>query len=71
VTKVNTVASGIGSISYSTYFGGGTPSGGTAVGGGIAVDSTGNIYFSAPPTSPTPGPAQPQTFRFSTPISLA
>ena len=45
VTKVNTVASGIGSIAYSTYFGGGTPTGGTAQGGGIAVDSTGNIYF--------------------------
>jgi uncharacterized repeat protein (TIGR01451 family) len=45
VTKVNTAASGIGSIAYSTYFGGGTPSNGTAVGGGIAVDSTGNVYF--------------------------
>ena len=45
VTKVNTAASGIGSIAYSTYFGGGTPSDGIAVGGGITVDSTGNIYF--------------------------
>lgn len=45
VTKVNTAAFGIGSITYSTYFGGGVPSTGTAVGGGIAVDSTGNIYF--------------------------
>jgi uncharacterized repeat protein (TIGR01451 family) len=45
VTKVNTVAAGIGSIAYSTYFGGGTPTNGTAQGGGIAVDSTGNIYF--------------------------
>lgn len=45
VTKVNTLASGIGSIAYSTYFGGGTPSNGLAQGGGIAVDSTGNIYF--------------------------
>jgi uncharacterized repeat protein (TIGR01451 family) len=46
VTKVNTSAFGIGSIPYSTYFGGGTPSNGIAVGGGIAVDSSGNIYFS-------------------------
>jgi uncharacterized repeat protein (TIGR01451 family) len=46
VTKVNTVAAGIGSIAYSTYFGGGTPTTNPiAVGGGIAVDTTGNIYF--------------------------
>jgi uncharacterized repeat protein (TIGR01451 family) len=48
VTKVNTAAAGIGSIAYSTYFGGGTPSDPaaiTATGGGIAVDKTANIYF--------------------------
>ena len=46
VTKVNTVAAGIGSIAYSTYFGGGTPTTNPiAVGGSIAVDTTGNIYF--------------------------
>ena len=45
VTKVNAAAFGIGSIAYSTYFGGGVPSTGIAVGGGIAVDGTGNIYF--------------------------
>lgn len=45
VTKVNTEAAGIGSIAYSTYFGGGAPSNPIAVGGGIAVDTTGNIYF--------------------------
>jgi uncharacterized repeat protein (TIGR01451 family) len=54
VTKVATGASGVGSISYSTYFGGGTPSNPcptgpvgctTTVGGGIAVDTSGNIYF--------------------------
>jgi uncharacterized repeat protein (TIGR01451 family) len=46
VTKVNTTGSGIASIPYSTYFGGGTFNG-TAVaeGGGIAVDTNGNIYF--------------------------
>jgi uncharacterized repeat protein (TIGR01451 family) len=45
VTKVNTNAPGPGSIAYSTYFGGAAPSTGVAVGGGIAVDSTGNVYF--------------------------
>jgi uncharacterized repeat protein (TIGR01451 family) len=45
VTKVATTAAGIGSILYSTYFGGGAPSNAIAVGGGIAVDTTGNIYF--------------------------
>jgi uncharacterized repeat protein (TIGR01451 family) len=45
VTKVNTEAAGIGSIAYSTYFGGGAPSNPIAVGGGIAVDTAGNIYF--------------------------
>jgi uncharacterized repeat protein (TIGR01451 family) len=46
VTKVNTAAFGIGSILYSTYFGGATPSNAIATGGGIAVDSSGNAYFS-------------------------
>ena len=47
VTEVNTNAPGTASIAYSTYFGGGPVSGGTlATGGGIAVDSTGNVYFS-------------------------
>jgi uncharacterized repeat protein (TIGR01451 family) len=44
VTKINTRSSGPGSVSYSTYFGG--SNGTIAVGGGIAVDTTGNIYFS-------------------------
>jgi uncharacterized repeat protein (TIGR01451 family) len=47
VTKVNTAAPRTGSIAYSTYFGGAnfdttTP---VAVGGGIAVDTSGNVYF--------------------------
>jgi hypothetical protein len=46
VTKVNTAVPSVGGIAYSTYFGGGTPTGAVAVGGGIAVDSTGNMYFS-------------------------
>lgn len=48
VTKVDTQASGTGSILYSTYFGGGvsntTPP--VAIGGGIAADTAGNVYFS-------------------------
>jgi hypothetical protein len=46
VTEVNTKVPGVASIAYSSYFGGATPSSPVAVGGGIAVDSTGNIYFS-------------------------
>ncbi len=51
VTKVNTNAPKTGSIAYSTYFGGAnfTPASGgtqpTVIGGGIAVDSNGNVYF--------------------------
>jgi uncharacterized repeat protein (TIGR01451 family) len=51
VTKVNTTAPRTGSIAYSTYFGGANfdpPAGTTlptAVGGGIAVDTNGNVYF--------------------------
>ncbi len=48
VTEINTQAALSSSISYSTYFGGQdaatTPA--VAVGGGIAVDTSGNIYFS-------------------------
>jgi hypothetical protein len=45
VTKVDTKNIGVASVPYSTYFGGGTPSGAVATGGGIVVDSTGNVYF--------------------------
>jgi uncharacterized repeat protein (TIGR01451 family) len=45
-TKVKTTGAGPGSIAYSTYFGGGPVTGTVANGGGIAVDSTGNMYFS-------------------------
>jgi len=51
VTRVNPNSSGYGSIAYSTYFGGAnfTPPPGTTlptvIGGGIAVDSNQNIYF--------------------------
>jgi Domain of unknown function DUF11/Beta-propeller repeat len=46
VTKVNTASISTLSIPYSTYFGGGSPSNAIAQGGGIAVDTAGNIYFS-------------------------
>ncbi len=47
VTEVDPTAQGPGSIAYSTYFGGGTYSGAApiAVGGGIAVDTANNVYF--------------------------
>jgi hypothetical protein len=48
VTEVNPAAPGTASVTYSTYFGGGTFSTATpvAIGGGIAVDTSGNVYFS-------------------------
>lgn len=47
VTKVYTQAAHQGSVYYSTYFGGGSSASPTpiAVGGNVAVDPTGNIYF--------------------------
>jgi uncharacterized repeat protein (TIGR01451 family) len=46
VTKLNTQSSGTGSIAYSTYFGGANSvTAPVAVGGGIAVDANGNVYF--------------------------
>jgi uncharacterized repeat protein (TIGR01451 family) len=49
VTKLNTNIPKVGGVAYSTYFGGSTAATCAAppcnVGGGIAVDSTGNIYF--------------------------
>jgi len=47
VTKVNTGNAGKSSIAYSTYFGGANSETSTpvATGGGIAVDTIGNIYF--------------------------
>jgi uncharacterized repeat protein (TIGR01451 family) len=44
-SKIIPTSTGTASLAYSTYFGGGNPSTGQAVGGGIAVDSTGNMYF--------------------------
>jgi len=44
-SKITPTSSGTASLAYSTYFGGGNPASGQAVGGGIAVDSSGNIYF--------------------------
>lgn len=48
VTEVNTLAPKNSSIAYSTYFGGGNffTTNPIATGGGVAVDSNGNIYFS-------------------------
>ena len=44
-TKINSLSSGVNSILYSTYFGGGNPTNGMTVGGGIAVDIGGNVYL--------------------------
>jgi uncharacterized repeat protein (TIGR01451 family) len=45
VTKLDPAIPGPGGIAYSTYFGGSSPGGAVAIGGGVAVDPTGNIYF--------------------------
>lgn len=45
MTKINPNFSGSSSVIYSTYFGGGNPANGQAVGGGIAVDSNSNVYI--------------------------
>jgi len=46
VTEVNTKTSGVASVPYSTYFGGNNGTTAAQQGGGIAVDTTGNVYFS-------------------------
>ena len=43
-SKINTKGTGTLSMLYSTYFGGGNPQSGTAQGGGVAVDASGNMY---------------------------
>lgn len=44
-TKVDPNASGSTSVPYSTYIGGSSPSTGSTVGGGVAVDSNSNAYI--------------------------
>jgi hypothetical protein len=44
-TKINPLSSGVNSILYSTYFGGGNPVNGKAIGGGIAVDTGGDVFI--------------------------
>ena len=45
ISRVDPATSGTASLAYSTYFGGGTPADGVAVGGGIAVDKSSNVYI--------------------------
>ena len=44
-SKIIPTSTGTASLAYSTYFGGGNPTNGQAVGGGIAVDASGNMYI--------------------------
>ena len=62
-SKINTLGSGTQSMLYSTYFGGGNPVGATAIGGGIAIDASGNMYFTgATNMLQTTGPNQEPKF---------
>jgi Domain of unknown function DUF11/Beta-propeller repeat len=45
LTKVSPALSGSSSVPYSTYIGGSTPSTGETLGGGVAVDSSANVYI--------------------------
>jgi Domain of unknown function DUF11/Beta-propeller repeat len=45
LTKIDTALPGSSSLAYSTYFGGGFPANGQAVGGGVAVDASFNVYI--------------------------
>lgn len=45
LSEIDTTLPGDSSLAYSTYFGGGYPSNGQAVGGGVAVDAVGNVYI--------------------------
>ena len=45
MTEIDPTSSGTQSLVYSTYFGGGNPSAGIAIGGGLAVDASSNVYI--------------------------
>jgi hypothetical protein len=45
LTKLDAATPGTGSVVYSTYFGGSSPSNGNVVGGGVAVDTNSNAYI--------------------------
>lgn len=45
VSKIDPVLIGFPSLVYSTYFGGGSPTNGSTLGGGIAVDANANVYI--------------------------
>jgi Beta-propeller repeat len=45
LARVDPSLTGAGSLPYSTYFGGANPANGVAIGGGVALDSTNNVYI--------------------------
>jgi Beta-propeller repeat/Domain of unknown function DUF11 len=68
-SKINTKGTGSQSMIYSTYLGGGNPQSGQTQGGGIAVDTAGNMYITgATNFLPVDGPNQGEV-RF--PLNLA
>ena len=50
LTKLDAATPGTGSLLYSTYFGGSSPSNGSVVGGGVAVDTNSNAYITGATT---------------------
>src|SRR5439155_275203 len=51
MSKIDPTLLGTPSLVYSTYFGGGNPTTGTTIGGGIAVDQNNNVYITGSTTS--------------------
>src|SRR2546427_5797039 len=45
MSKIDPTLLGTSSLVYSTYFGGGNPTTGTTIGGGVAVDQNNNVYI--------------------------
>ena len=63
VSKINTAGTGTQSVLYSTFYGGGYL-GTTATGGGIAVDASGNIYFTGGTNMPSVQGPNPTDYPF-------
>lgn len=63
-SKINTAGTGAQSMLYSTFFGGGYPASATVTGGGIAVDASGNMYFTGGTNMPSVQGPNPTDYPF-------